>query len=72
MQNVARFGRMTWMAMRKAFLVSVAWVADRLSSARRRQNRALTKGERKQLRKQQVREALAGRRPGRKGLAKAA
>lgn len=72
MQNVARVARFTWKAMRKAFFVSVGWVSTRLSGIRRRQNKAMTKAERKQLRKQQVREALAGRRSSRKGLAKAA
>ena len=72
MQNVARFGRFAWKALRTVVCVSIGWVSTRLSPARRRQYKALSKAERKQLRKQQVREALASRRSGRKGFAKAA
>lgn len=72
MQNVARFGRFAWKALRTVVCVSIGWVSAHLSPARRQQNRGMSKAERKQLRKQQVREALAQRRPGRKGFANAA
>ena len=72
MQNVARIGRVVWTAVRTLVLVPLGRVSGWLRARGGGSAELLTRAERKQQRKQQVREAMAQRRSGRRAMAKAA